>query len=389
MTSTESTVDTLLRSWLPAQRWFAGDAARSVVVRRSVHLTPDLRHLVVSADTADYQVLLARHGDRWLPATERPDLLVGLLASPFLTLAPGVAVTGPARLLDVEQTNTSIVFGERHVLKLFRRLLPGAHPEIELHQALRAAGNPHVADLAGWLTTELAGAPVALGVLHGYLPDAVDGWSLALTGADFIEPARELGRALAAVHTDLAGLGTAPADPAGEARRMRRRLTGVLAEVPALRRHEPGLRAVFDAVRALPAGSAPAQRVHGDLHLGQVLRSAGRWRLIDFEGEPGRPLAERAELRPALLDVAGMLRSFDYAAHHPAGRSGSDWAAARAAFLAGYDAPRSAEMDVLLHALELDKAVYEVGYEHAHRPDWLPIPLAAVARLLSRTGSAR
>jgi maltokinase len=167
------------------------------------------------------------------------------------------------------------------------------------------------------------------------------------------------------------------------------RLDAAVQAVPALRPYAPGLRSAFTALGDLAAEGRTwtAQRIHGDLHLGQCLRSpAGEWRLIDFEGEPARPLAERRMPHPALKDVAGMLRSFDYAARsidppHP------DWArTCRAAYCSGYAeaAGHDPRTDpVLLRAYEIDKAVYEVVYEARHRPDWLPVPMAAVHRLAS------
>jgi maltokinase len=136
------------------------------------------------------------------------------------------------------------------------------------------------------------------------------------------------------------------------------------------------------------------QRIHGDLHLGQTLRARTGWLFIDFEGEPAVPLAERNTPHSTLQDVAGMLRSFDYAAQQllverPVGRSiearVSGWArSSRDAFCDGYgevlDDPR--DQAALLRALELHRAVYEVGYELANRPDWVAVPMRSIARLL-------
>ncbi|NEB58284.1 maltokinase, partial [Streptomyces diastaticus] len=157
--------------------------------------------------------------------------------------------------------------------------------------------------------------------------------------------------------------------------------------VPLLRPYAPALRTAFTALAGLAAEGRTwtAQRVHGDLHLGQCLRAPdGEWSLIDFEGEPARSLAERRLPQPAVRDVAGMLRSFDYAAHS-AGVRGTGWTeSCRAAYCTGYAQAggRDPRTDpVLLRAYETDKAVYEVLYEARHRPDWLEVPLAAVRRL--------
>ncbi|GAA3296021.1 hypothetical protein GCM10020295_24670 [Streptomyces cinereospinus] len=167
------------------------------------------------------------------------------------------------------------------------------------------------------------------------------------------------------------------------------RLDHAAQAVPALRPYVPGLRSAYEALADLAAEGQTwtAQRVHGDLHLGQCLRSpAGEWSLIDFEGEPARPLAERRMPQPAARDIAGMLRSFDYAAHSVRPPV-PGWAEhCRAAYCSGYAeaAGRDPRTDpVLLRAHETDKAVYEVVYEARHRPDWLSVPLSAVRRLAS------
>jgi maltokinase len=174
---------------------------------------------------------------------------------------------------------------------------------------------------------------------------------------------------------------------------MRARLDRAAAEVAALAPHVGSLRRAFDDVAEL-AEPVHVQRVHGDYHLGQVMRTLEGWKLLDFEGEPARPLAERRGLESPIKDVAGMLRSFDYAARHlladhpgdaqRAYRAG-EWADRnRGAFLDGY--ARASGRDprgqpVLLRAFETDKAVYEVLYEARNRPTWLQIPMAAIHRL--------
>ncbi|MEW1724029.1 maltokinase [Streptomyces sp. NPDC093109] len=317
------------------------------------------------------------------------------------------------RLLDAEQSNSSLVYGDgatgtagdgegaggdAYILKILRRVFPGPHPDLELPLALAAEGCGRVPAPVGWFeAADPAGGgdTLTLGVLQPYLRGSRDGWQLALTalthGGEFTAEARALGRATAEVHTALAR--ALPTVTLGRrqtslvATGMNERLTAAAQAVPALRPYVPGLRAAFDALAGLnEAGRGrPAQRVHGDLHLGQTLRTPdGRWSVIDFEGEPARPLAERRRPQPPVRDVAGMLRSFDYAARsHEPWRP--DWAArCRAAYCEGYAAASGTDPRAepeLLRAYETDKAVYEVLYEARHRPDWLPVPMAAIRRL--------
>jgi maltokinase len=254
-------------------------------------------------------------------------------------------------------------------------------------------------------------------MLQEFFRTATDGWELAKisvrdlyaegdlhadeVGGDFAGEAHRLGAATAEVHADLASaLPTSVLEPEDLSRRagdMRRRLDAALAAVPELAAYEKGLRAAFDAFGAHGAG-VPVQRVHGDYHLGQVLRTSHRWVVLDFEGEPAKPLSERTGLDSPLRDVAGMLRSFDYAARHlladhpyepQLNYRADEWAERnRDAFCDGYvDAggqdPRGDA--VLLRAYEADKAVYEAMYEARNRPSWLPIPLASLSRLTEGT----
>jgi maltokinase len=174
---------------------------------------------------------------------------------------------------------------------------------------------------------------------------------------------------------------------------MQDRLAAALAAVPELLPHAEALRAAYDEVAGLTE-PVTVQRIHGDFHLAQALRSMTGWVLIDFEGEPARPFPERTAQMSPLRDVAGMLRSFDYAARYLlADRAGehyleyraNEWAERnRDAFCAGYAAAAGEDPRkhaTLLRAFELDKAVYEVVYEARHRPTWLAIPLGAIARL--------
>ncbi|WP_413759029.1 maltokinase N-terminal cap-like domain-containing protein [Streptomyces sp. MMBL 11-3] len=315
------------------------------------------------------------------------------------------------RLVTAEQSNSSLVYGDTFILKLLRRIVPGINPDLELPLALAREGCPRVPAPTGWMLADLAdhpGDPYVLGVLQPFLQGASDGWDLALRelakGEDFADEARALGRATAEVHTALAR--ALPAVTLGHRQlelltdAMTERLEAAVQAVPALRPYAPGLRSAFDALAEL-AGEGEtwtAQRIHGDLHLGQCLRSSsGDWSLIDFEGEPAKSLTERRLPQPTARDVAGMLRSFDYAAHSLPRAPGADraqglppsavpgWAdACRAAYCSGYAevSGRDPRTDpVLLRAYETDKAIYEVVYEARHRPDWLPVPMAAIARL--------
>ncbi len=231
-----------------------------------------------------------------------------------------------------------------------------------------------------------------------FFPGVEDAWRVALRAAgsrtDFTMQAHELGGATARIHVTLAeALGTvAASDDAKQVLlgSIRTRYASALGELPALAGHERAIHAVIDAFGRQPW--ADLQRVHGDYHLGQVLRVAGRgWVAVDFEGEPLRPLAERVRPDLALRDVAGMLRSFDYAGGsvelaHP-GTSARAWVEdCRGAFLDGYARVTRLELRAaapMIRALELDKALYEVAYEARNRPTWLSIPATAIDRLIA------
>jgi maltokinase len=329
-------------------------------------------------------------------------------------LPPG----GPSIVIGAEQSNTSLIFGDSLILKVFRKVSPGLNPDIEMHSALAAAGSTHIATPLGWLEgtwTDPSGSEVtaSLAMAQVFLKGATDGWELALTsvrdlyaeadlhadevGGDFAGEAARLGEATAEVHAALAtALPTGRLEAkelAALADGMRARLDRAAADVRELAPYVDALRRAFDEVSTLEE-PVHVQRVHGDFHLGQVMRTLEGWKLLDFEGEPARPLAERRALESPIKDVAGMLRSFDYAARHlladhpgdaqRAYRAG-EWADRnRGAFLAGYARagghdPR--EQPVLLRAFETDKAVYEVLYEARNRPTWLHIPMAAIHRL--------
>jgi maltokinase len=326
----------------------------------------------------------------------------------------------PSLVLTGEQSNTSLVFGEQSLLKVFRKVADGRNPDIEIHQALTMDGCDKVAALLGWMSgrwTNSSGKTVTadLAMLQRFLRTATNGWVLALTsvrdlmaegdlhadevGGDFAGESERLGATTGEVHAELAKLFSTASWSSAQlsqlADRMTARLEDTVEAVRQLRPHAPALRAVFDDVRGV-AGSVPVQRVHGDLHLGQTMRTVRGWKLIDFEGEPAKPLAGRAGLDSPLRDIAGMLRSFDYAAqsmtthpnaHDQAGFRAVEWAAHNGkAFLDGYrDATGIDPRDQLplLRAYQMDKAVYESLYESRNRPSWLYIPLGSIERQLA------
>ena len=324
--------------------------------------------------------------------------------------APAVTVLSASRLTG-EQSNTSIICqvaeGNPVIIKVFRALHHGENPDVTLQSAIAAAGSLRVPTSLGYLsgawsdTGRADGRAVGhLAFAQEFLPGVQDAWRVALraaeTNEDFSEPARALGEATAEVHAILASVlpvrEASDADVTDVLFSMTSRMSLALSELPQLEEFRSQIERIYDAARGT---SWPAlQRVHGDFHLGQVLLVPERgWVLLDFEGEPLRPMAERSQLDLTLRDIAGMLRSFDYAAGSVS-LSGGDKAAAahwassaREAFLAGYVATSGMDLgrfESLLEALELDKALYEAVYEARNRPDWVEIPALAIQRLAAR-----
>jgi maltokinase len=451
-----SALTDLLREWMPHQRWFGGkgrewadvsedgfllDQAAPVLSVHRVrvtytdgatetylvplswrdHPTEDLSHAFVGSVAGDGRENYAYDAMRDREATT-PWLVHLVNAS---TIGPmhfhpaGVAYIPeglPGDILSTEQSNTSLVYGNEAILKLFRRLEPGLNPDVEVHDALRRADNEHIAALLGHIEIDdpdPANPPATVAMLQTFVPNASDGWRLATAsvrdlyaegdlhadevGGDFAGESERLGAATASVHTDMAKvLPTEPADAdwyGAVATQMGERLDAAIEIVPQLAEHADALRAVYAQV-ARSAEPVVRQRVHGDLHLGQVLRTATGWIVLDFEGEPARSLASRRELDSPLRDVAGMLRSFDYAARHMLVEMPEDpqrayraqeWAVRnRTAFCAGYSAASGLDPcgeSPLLRAFEADKAVYECVYEARNRPHWLMIPLNSLSRL--------
>ena len=324
-----------------------------------------------------------------------------------------------SRVLSGEQSNTSIIYEMRSaegtpatpiICKVFRSIHHGENPDVVLLGALAAAGSTVVPTPIGHTIGMWRDSGEPSGFAHGhlafaqeFLPGVEDAWRVAVraaeSGLDFTEQARSLGAATADVHRTLASaLPTHPAtahDIAAVMASMRARFEQAAIEVPSVARHRDAIEEVH--ARAEVGAWPPMQRVHGDYHLGQVLAVPERgWVILDFEGEPLRPMIERTGEDSPLRDVAGMLRSLDYVAGSVS-RSGhpdaappaslSGWVStARAALLAGYRANASyslEDFEPLLTAFEVDKAVYEAIYEARNRPDWLEIPLAAIDRLVA------
>lgn len=293
--------------------------------------------------------------------------------------APPLAFAG-------QQSNTSVMFGDQAMVKFFRRIELGANLDIEVHDALGRVGVRDVARLYGWVSGRWVqdGSPVEadLAMAVEKLAGAEDGWGLALDSlrseGDFSADAAALGRALAEIHQALRdAFPTAETDGRTTASLMGARLHAAVEVAPALIELTAGLESAF---AELGTATLATQRVHGDFHLGQTLRTPDGWKIIDFEGEPAKSMAERVALDSPWRDVAGMLRSFDYAAATVPGPGATRWLAnAREAFLTAYaDGLPSVDEQVILRAYEVDKAVYELVYEVRNRPDWTAIPLGAI-----------
>lgn len=434
---TRKLASALTPAWLAAQRWFRAKSRRLVAVELddAAPLGEGPGWLLVLAATDDtgaearYLVPVVREDDGFREPRDGEGVwrrLAGLVAAngelragrglfsfraqPALAdLLPGgaSAIVGVAeRRLGVEQSNTSIVLGDRLILKCYRLLEPGVNPEIEVNAfltAVRFRGAPALGGSAEYLPD--GGQPCTTAMLQELVAAETNGWSWALAclagGPRDREQAivglGQIGTLTRELHDALGSHAEVPGFPmrtatSGELATWHSRAEGQLEKVLATLEGDPHRRllAVAPAIRerlAAIRGARGAQvtRIHGDYHLGQLLRTPTGFTVIDFEGEPARPMAERREPASPLRDVAGMLRSIDYVAHVAQRESGlaepEAWADnARGAFLSSYgDVARDGQR--LLDAFEIEKACYEVGYEANNRPDWVWIPLEALKRL--------
>ena len=325
------------------------------------------------------------------------------------------------RSVDAEQSNTSVVLDDEMILKVFRRLEPGLNPELEMLRFLTEHGFANSPPLVGWYAYAGGRLSATLGILQAFVSGALDGWELALDELAeapdrFLGRLQRLGEVTGEMHTVLA---SDQGDPSFAAETPSAETLGLLTatideEVGRMFIELPGDEALLEPIagrgeevreqlRSLTLGGPAGKviRVHGDYHLGQTMWANDDWVVLDFEGEPARAFAERRRKRSPLRDVAGMLRSFAYAATAVSLLRGVEppdgWEEeARSQFLDGYFAsvdqsllpPGQAAIERLLSVFELEKAVYELRYELDNRPDWIGIPVAGIQRLIEQPAAA-
>ncbi len=405
-----------LEDWIVQQRWFASKAREiaglNVLERIELSESPQLALELVQArfQAGTHELYQLLPGE---PAGVEVlgSLLGGEVAIGGVSFHGGVTPTGAMRAMGAEQSNSSVVFGEELVLKVFRRLEPGVNPELEMLRFLSARDFPNIAALAGWYEYSGELMHATLGILQEFVGGARDGWELAMDDPDALAARiADLGTATGEMHSVLASDGDdpafAPETPSNEAlalltatidEQIERVFLDLPSESPALEPIVGRGEEVRERLQLMSHVGVGGRliRHHGDYHLGQTLLADDRWIILDFEGEPARSLLERRRKRSPLRDVAGMLRSFAYAASASQLLRGVPapvgWEAqAREDFLEAYldaveptllPAGRPAT-EKLLQIFELEKAVYELRYELNNRPDWVPIPVAGIARLL-------
>jgi maltokinase len=423
-----------LIEFVTGQRWF-GSKTREVIDASVVDSAPlrdelELQLIEIKFDTGThetYQLLVDRGGfDALADEAQARELLRLMRVGRKVEAGSGTVEFGSirgqlgdgdpeqARLISAEQSNTSVVFDEKLILKVFRRVEAGINPELELLRFLTERDFANIAQLAGWYAYNGRQMDATLGIMQGFVAGAEDGWERALAAIAaqdeaFLDTLRRLGEVTGRMHTvlgsDSSDANFCPEQTSAESLGL---LTATVDEeiesifldlpddVPELEPIRGRGEEVRERLRLLTniGGAGRVIRHHGDFHLGQTLWADDDWVILDFEGEPARSLTERRRKRSPLRDVAGMLRSFAYAASAARILRGAevpdDWEPrARAEFLEGYRdtvdptlVPSGAAMDKLLKVFELEKAVYELRYELNNRPDWVSIPVAGIVRLL-------
>src|SRR6185436_18766567 len=357
--------------------------------------------------------------------TERGELRFTPTAA-FAQLAAGEVATLTLGAQHAQSTNTSVVLGERLFLKAYRRLRPGLHPELEVGRYLTdVAKFKHCVPLAGFVEYFDGKEPATLALLQAYVPNQGDAWSTTLGYLErfaeskraedghggFIALMQTLATRTAELHRAFAAATGDPAfapepltaeDVEAWRARVRQEASQTISLVEKIKPLGPQIVAFIDACPA-PKKRSLRTRHHGDYHLGQVLVSNNDFLIIDFEGEPSRPLAEARRKHSPLRDVAGMLRSFSYARgstamrERPAPADASlapalqAWEAqTREAFIRAYAEATAGsglyesfdDVRGLLRLAEMEKVLYELRYEVNNRPNWLHIPLQGLTALL-------
>jgi maltokinase len=428
-----------LERFLPSQRWFGGKGHEidEIVPTRVEVLRSDWPALVrVEADVRAagleperYNVLIGLRPTDWtLTFLEgNSDALMGELATDegpawgyeavrdselalklFRGLFPDISRPARVRPITAEMSNTMLIYDDQVVFKIFRTLSEKVNLDLEVTEALGRVGFPHVAAPLGVWRAD----GTDLGMVQPYLAGGVEGWAMALTslrdmfgsradpwvsGGDFAAEAYRLGTTTGELH---AALGEAFGISPGNSAEWARAMEGQLKRIDHPDLDKPAAQRIFERLAALD-DAGPSIRVHGDMHLGQVMRTDTGWFVLDFGGEPSRPVEERRLPTSPMKDVAGMLRSLHYATWTAAAEQEDEDATEelareweernRGAFVDGYlEAARRLggllpededNFGLVLKAFELDRGIYEIGYELAHRPEWVKIPMAAIQSL--------
>jgi maltokinase len=432
--------------WIERQRWFPGKglSVRTSAIQYDLFVNPSLRTLIVEFD---YE---ARPVERYhIPVLVRTDgpatedefrSYIGEQAVGTHLFDAAADLEGSAQLLDfmaerrrtphisgssshaierqmphpvrTEQSNTSVVFGSSYIMKTLRQLWPGENPDLVLSLALDSQGSRNSARTMAWMTADLDGSHYTLITVQQFLAGAPMGWPMVQESLhhaagphgspdDFAAEAHAMGVATATVHRMLAtslGVGTLGTDGVRAATStVRRRLQILGPRVPELAAYRRYLDDIVEGF-AVEGPRLRTQRIHNDLHLTQVMRTADEWVLIDFEGEPNASIEQRNELVPPWRDVACMLRSFNYGAFYfQRSTNGStaldprvnDWIrATRAKYLDGYTSvsgqPSAAEL-AALRFYEIEKALFEIDYDLTYRPTWIDVAVNATSHLLETT----